>query len=134
MNSGRATVLAFDVGSKRIGVAAARAGLKIASPLMTIPVDGDEIEAIGKLIQSEKANICVVGLPRNQSGSETPQSEFTKQFAGKIEELGVKIVFQDESLTSVRARDELASIDHNKGDVDKLAATYILQDYLEGLA
>lgn len=134
MNSGRATVLAFDVGSRRIGVAAARAGLKIASPLMTIPVDGDEMEIIGKLIQSEQAHICVVGLPRNQSGAETPQSEFTKQFAHKIEKLGVKVVFQDESLTSVRARDELDGTNYTKGDIDKLAATYILQDYLEGLA
>ena len=109
-------LLCLDVGEKRIGVAVADLGVKIAIPLTTIEVDGTEIEQILRLYGRENARTLVVGYPRNQQGETTAQIEF-----------------QDESLTSVQAEQRLKSRGQNytKGDIDSEAATIILQDYME---
>lgn len=126
-------LLGLDVGTKRIGVSVARGGVKLAVPLDTVSVDGQEVKKIVRLYNEENAELCVVGLPRNQSGEETEQTRFTKQFAQKLEKPSLNITWQDESLTSVRAKDEIGNKSTEKGQVDALAATYILQDYLENL-
>lgn len=130
------SLMALDVGTRRIGVALADSGIKIAVPFDTIVVDGDnhtEIETINEIITREKVDILVIGLPRNQSGEETSQSVYTKKFAENFEMSVDKIVFQDESLTSVQAENLLKSYKkpYSKGDIDMNAAAIILQDYLE---
>lgn len=128
-------IMALDVGTRRIGVALAESNIRIAIPFTTVEVDeeGSEIEQILKIIASEEIDIIVVGLPRNSSGEETAQSTYTKKFAQKFEEFVDKIVFQDESLTSVQAENLLKSYKkpYSKGDIDMNAAAIILQDYLE---
>jgi putative Holliday junction resolvase len=81
----------------------------------------------------EQADTIVVGYPRNQQGEVTSQTEFVEAFTKKLEYLGKKIVYQDESLTSVLAEQRLKSYGrpYTKGDIDAQAATIILQDYLE---
>ena len=113
-------LLCLDVGEKRIGVAVADLGVKIAIPLTTIEVDGTEIEQI------------LVGYPRNQQGETTAQTVFVEEFVKPLEEY-INIEFQDESLTSVQAEQRLKSRGQNytKGDIDSEAATIILQDYME---
>jgi putative Holliday junction resolvase len=77
----------------------------------------------------------VVGLPRNMSGEPTAQTESVRQFvARRLNGFGLPVHFQDESLTSVKAEDELKrrKKPYQKGDIDALAATYILDDYMEG--
>lgn len=127
------TIVCLDVGEKRIGVAVADTGVKIAVPFETIEVDGNEVAAIAKIVLTENANLIVVGYPRNQSGEATAQTQYVKDFANKLEDLAPEIVFQDESLTSVIAEQQLSA--HNrpftKADVDAQAAAIILQDYLE---
>ncbi|MDO4872326.1 MAG: Holliday junction resolvase RuvX [bacterium] len=128
-------LMALDVGTRRIGVALADSGIRIAVPLTTIEVDDNhsEIEQIIQIITREKINILVIGLPRNLSGEETAQSSYTKNFAQNFEFAVDKIDFQDESLTSVQAEDLLKSYKkpYSKGDIDMNAAAIILQDYLE---
>ena len=128
------SVMALDVGEKRIGVAMADTDVKIAIPYGFIEVDGTEVAEIGNLIVSEGIKILVIGMPRNSSGEETRQSVFVRGFAKKLELSGPKVVFQDESLTSVLAEKRLISFGkpYSKGDIDAQAATIILQDYLEG--
>jgi putative Holliday junction resolvase len=123
----------LDVGEKRIGVSVADVGIRIAVPFDTIEVDGNEIEAIVKVVLKEQADTIVVGYPRNQQGEVTSQTEFVEAFTKKLEYLGKKIVYQDESLTSVLAEQRLKSYGrpYTKGDIDAQAATIILQDYLE---
>ena len=129
-------LIALDVGTRRIGVALADSEVKIAIPFITVEVDDDnssEIEEINEIIVREEINVMVVGLPRNQSGEETAQSEYTKEFAKNFEFSVSKIEFQDESLTSIQAENLLKSYKkpYSKGDIDMTAASIILQDYLE---
>ncbi|MCL2869883.1 Holliday junction resolvase RuvX [Candidatus Saccharibacteria bacterium] len=125
--------MALDVGEKRIGVALADSEVKIAIPFGVIEVNGKEVFEVNRLIIDEKIDILVVGLPRNQQGEETNQSGFSRRFAANFELSVPKIVFQDESLTSVLAEQQLKAMDqpYSKGDIDAWAAGMILQDYLE---
>lgn len=127
--------IALDVGEKRIGVAIGDDAIRIAIPLDTIEVDGDEIEAVLEIIANENASAVIVGYPRNQSGESTLQTQFAIDFADKLKCVTADIVFQDESLTSVMAKQRLESYNrpYSKADVDAQAATIILQDYLERL-
>ena len=123
-------LVGLDVGEKRIGVAVADLSVRIAVPYETILVDGTEIEKLEALVSSQGANILVLGYPRNQAGEVTSQTQYVEDFASKLEYLGVKIVFQDESLSSVEAERRLGRV-KDKGEIDAEAASIILQDYLE---
>lgn len=130
--SSRALV-GLDVGEKRIGVAVADVSVRIAVPFDTILVDGNEIEAIARIVDQENADTIVVGYPRNQLGEATAQTRYVETFAKQLENLVSTIVFQDESLTSVAAEARLTSHGkpYTKADIDAQAASIILQDYLE---
>ena len=126
-------VLALDVGDKRIGVAIADGIVSIARPLATVDVDGSEIEIINKMIQQEGITAVVIGYPRNQSGEPTLQTEYVENFAKLLTDIAPKLVFQDESLTSVLAEQQLKKYGrpYTKGDIDAQAAALILTDFLE---
>jgi putative Holliday junction resolvase len=125
--------VALDVGEKRIGVAVGDSGVRIAVPLTTIEVDGTEIAQIASVVIEEKADVIVLGYPRNQSGEATAQTAYVETFAKQLTDIAPKLVFQDESLTSVLAEQRLQSYKkpYSKGDIDALAAAIILQDYME---
>jgi putative Holliday junction resolvase len=129
----KTTFLSLDVGEKRIGVAIGDSEVRIAIAYDTIDVDGTEYEQIARLIGLESVDVVVVGYPRNQSGEATAQTTYVEEFAKRLEEIAPKIVFQDESLTSVIAEDRLKSIGkpYEKRDIDMIAASIILQDYME---
>jgi putative transcription antitermination factor YqgF len=118
-------ILALDVGEKRIGIAEAK-GL-IAVPLVTIaPTE------LPQTLSAAAPDLIVVGLPRNASGQPTAQTTFVRQFAASTLQK-YNLVFQDESLTSVLATEQLEATGRPfvKADIDKQAAAIILQDYLE---
>lgn len=125
--------VALDVGEKRIGVAVGDSGVRIAVPFDTIETDGDEIARIAQIVIEEKADIVVVGYPRNQSGEPTAQTAYVESFVERLTDIAPELVFQDESLTSVLAEQRLQSHKkpYTKGDIDALAAAIILQDYME---
>lgn len=127
------SVIALDVGEKRIGVAIANGSVAIAIPYDTIEVDGTEVSQIAQLIETESVARIIIGYPRNQLGEATAQTAYVERFADTLKELDVDIEFQDESLTSVHAEDRLKSQKqpYTKGDIDMVAASIILQDYLE---
>lgn len=127
------TFLALDVGEKRIGVAMGDTTVRIAVPLDTIEVDGTEVERIARIIVDENVDTIVVGYPRNQLGEPTAQTAFAEAFAAKLTDIAPKLVYQDESLTSVLAEQRLKSYGkpYTKGDIDAQAAAIVLQDYLE---
>lgn len=129
-------LMALDVGTKRIGIALADSFIKIAIPFTTVEVNNDVDSAIKQIIEiisKEEIDILVVGLPRNQSGEETSQTTYTKEFVKNFEYSVDRIDFQDESLTSIQAENRLKSYGkpYSKGDIDMNAASIILQDYLE---
>lgn len=127
------TLVALDVGEKRIGVAVADTAVRIAVAHDTIEVDGTEVGRIERILRDTGARRLIVGYPRNQAGEATKQTEFVERFVATLEPLGVEVAYQDESLTSVRAEELLKARKkpYVKGDIDALAASLILQDYLE---
>lgn len=127
------TLIGLDVGEKRIGVSVADLGVKIAVPLETIEVDGSEIQKITEIVLKQSAGKIVIGYPRNQSGEPTTQTTYVENFAKLLRDIDVDVIFQDESLTSVIAEQQLVAHNrpYSKGDIDARAATIILQDYLE---
>lgn len=128
-------ILALDVGGVRIGVAMADAELKFANPLTTLINDEAIWDALAALIEDNQVETVVVGLPRSLQGHETPQTQICRLFAKEVSErLKIAVRLQDEAATSVKAEQELRSRGkpYEKGDIDALAATYILEDYLLG--
>ena len=128
-------VIGLDVGEKRIGVAKADSGTRIAVPVTFVEVNGTEWQELAKIAKLNNTNFFVLGLPRSNEGNETKQSVYVRNFAKKLTEMipGAHIKFQDESLTSVVAEERLKKSKKNyvKGDIDTEAATIILQDFLE---
>lgn len=128
------TLLALDVGSRRIGLARADTGTKIAFPVGTLSVDGLELEHLGQIIAEIEPMAIVVGYPRNQSGEPTAQTESILAFTERLRTLwSGEVIFQDESLTSVIAEQRLQQrgSKYEKADIDSEAAAIVLQDYIE---
>lgn len=140
-------ILGLDVGTRRIGVAWGDSEVRLASPLAPVMNDGHALDKIAKLVAKMNVSTVVVGLPRSNDGLETGQSAYTREFADDLADTfinnamdDVKIVMQDESLTSVTAeamlkRDKRHYNDQmlRDGTIDSQAAVVILTDYLEEL-
>lgn len=131
-------VIGLDVGEKRIGVAIGDTDTKIARPSNPIRNDETIVPNIEKLISECETTTIIVGLPRNMDGSETDQSKYIRKFADYLsEKINVQIIFQDESLTSViaeqnlRMRKDFSELMLRDGTLDSAAAALILSDYLE---
>jgi putative Holliday junction resolvase len=125
--------LGLDVGTRRIGVAVAREDIRIPSPLTTLENNDDIMAQLQKIVQEQSAQKLVVGLPRGMDGQDTEQTKLTEAFVRELQaQIAVPVVLQDEALTSQKAENELAARKkpYAKGDVDALAATYILEDYI----
>ncbi len=128
-------IISLDVGEKRIGVARADSSVRIAIPVTTIEVDGNEFNEIARILNLYNTNFLVLGLPRSNEGNETAQSAYVRSFASTLGEKipEAKIRFQDESLTSVEAERRLKARKktYEKGEIDAEAASIILQDFIE---
>lgn len=129
------SLLALDVGAKRIGIALASAGAYFAKPLTTLDHTNDIFTEISALAKQHDVTVIVVGYPRGLEGQTTYQTKTIEAFVDELRtHVSLPVEWQDETLTSVKAEQELASRHkdgvYNKADVDALAATYILEDYL----
>jgi len=127
------SVMALDVGSRRIGVALAHPTARLAQPLLTLDRSDKTLEDIQKLIDEHSVGSIAVGLPRSLDGNITQQTRDTIVFINQLRAFtSVPVFEQDEALTSRQAEAELIdrAKPYTKADVDSLAATYILQDFL----
>lgn len=130
-------VLALDVGEKRIGVAVSDALGLTAQGVETIFSKGwsHDIEHVGELLRQYETDRLLVGLPRSLSGEIGPQAEKILAFSELLKEKGWQVRFEDERLTTSQAHRTLIEGDMSrqkrKQVVDKLAATYILQSFLD---
>ena len=127
------TLLALDVGEKRIGMAMADTAVRIAVPFGWLEHTETILTDLAEVLLRHEIDVIVVGYPRNQSGEPTKQTAYVEEFVKTIAELDIdaEIVYQDESLTSVQAEARLGTRIKNKGEIDAEAASIILQDYLE---
>ncbi len=137
MTANKRVLLGLDVGERRIGISLGDNIGRLASPLLTLDVDGVELVRLQRVMLEHEVTDFVVGLPRNMSGEETAQTATVRDFVvRRLNGFELPVYFQDESLTSVGAEQELQrrGRPYRKGDIDALAATQILQDYMEGLS
>jgi len=127
-------VLALDFGDKRIGVAIANSEVRIASPLVTLSNDENLWSLLAKLIANNRIGMVVVGLPRGLDGQTTAQTQKAEAFMRELKQrIAVPVEAQDEAATSVKAEEELKARGkpYDKSAIDALAATYILEDFLQ---
>ena len=124
------TVLAFDFGIKRIGVAVGEAELRTAHPLPGIAAPG--FAAIEKLVKEWRPSALVVGLPVAERG-EHPLAKRVQRFARQLEgRFHLPVERVDERYTSVAAESLLRGT--KKKAVDSVAAQLILEQYFHGRA
>jgi len=120
------TILAFDFGEKRIGVAVGNAITKTSEPLKIIQEKNqqDKFQLIEALINEWQPQILVVGLPTHPDGAEHEMTQKAKRFGNQLNgRFQKEVAWVDERYTSV-------SVD---GGNDALAAQLILQQYLDHL-
>jgi putative Holliday junction resolvase len=127
------SVLALDVGGRRVGVALATLVARLPRPLTTLAWDEDFFKELEKIIIDKEVGTLVVGWPRGLQGQETAQTDIVRDFVQQLKEhFDLPIHQQDEAVTSRQAEAELEARGKNyeKSDIDALAATYILEDWL----
>lgn len=134
------TVLGFDFGLKRIGVAVGQGVTGSASPLTTLTaVNGTtDWAGIERLLVEWKPQRLVVGLPYNMDGSEQELTRAARNFGRRLEgRFHVKALFVDERLSSVEARARIEGEVRDwhraeqSGEVDRIAAQVILQSWFD---
>lgn len=133
--------IALDVGDVRIGVAVSDLLGITANPRETyVRKKGDtdaDIAYFCEYALKEDADAFVLGLPKNMDGSEGDRARVTREFGDLLaQRSGLPVYYQDERLTTVSAERMLISADvrreKRKQVIDKVAATIILQAYLDG--
>lgn len=131
----KSSVLALDVGEKRVGMALARAGLRVPVELGTLERPAEAFwQKLLETCQQYDVGQVVIGLPRGLEGQDTAQTVATRSFGEEFKSrVNLPVHWQDEALTSVKATEILQASGKKfeKADVDSLAASLILSDYLE---
>lgn len=131
-------IIALDIGTVRIGIATSDIMEIIASAYEVYRrknLDSD-VKYIAELVSKLDAGEIVIGLPLKLDGSEGQSVEMARSFGEKLSELtNVPIVYQDERLSTVSAQRVLIESgmrrEKRKDKVDSIAATFILQTYLD---
>ena len=135
----RGTVLAFDLGLKRTGVASGELGIGVAHALSVIHADSTDarLAAIEKLILEWQPVLLVLGLPTHEDGSEHTMTRVARNFSNKLESrFKLPVFLVDERYTSAVAESELHAAGihgkQNKAMLDAVAAQLILQGFFDG--
>jgi putative Holliday junction resolvase len=130
------TVLAFDFGERRIGVAVGEIQLGMAHPLATIEAESNDLRfaRIEKLVSEWHPVLLLVGLPLAMDGSEHATTALARRFAQRLEgRYGIETRLVDERLTSVEAERQMREmgkdVRSSRAKVDQLAARLILESY-----
>ncbi|MEI7640796.1 MAG: Holliday junction resolvase RuvX [bacterium] len=131
-------LIAFDAGTKRIGIAVSDAGCSIASPLKYLENNSRLMPEISKLIEIYDPEKLVVGNPLNMDGTPS-KGLFVPEFVAALEKIKgrAQIVMWDERLTTYDAEQMLIGADMSRAKrkkvIDKLAAALMLQSYINQL-
>ena len=131
-------VLGFDYGKKRIGIATGQTITNSATPCRTInQIDGNpDWAAIKDEIQQWKPQALIVGMPYYTDGSENKMTAMVRQFCYELEKRFKLPVFEvNEALSSQQAEEIIKQKtkinQHNKHEIDKMAAAVIVQRWLD---
>lgn len=131
-------ILALDVGSKTIGVAMSDPMNIIAQGVTTIKRKAldEDLDELMKIINDYNVELIVVGKPLNMNNTEGKSVQRVMNVGNRLrDKSGIELVYQDERLSTVSANavlmDSKVRRENRKKYVDKIAATYILQTYLD---
>lgn len=131
-------IMSVDLGKARTGVAVCDKTEFLASPYTVIFEKSPSrlIKKAAECAKETQAELIVVGLPKNMNGSEGESAQNARAFAEKLSALtGIETVMQDERGTTISAHNFLSETNtygkKRKNVVDAVAATIILQDFLD---
>lgn len=131
------TLLGFDFGEKRIGIAVGQSLTGSVTPLKTLSAINQkpDWEGISALIEEWRPDLLILGLPLHMDGSEQEITQRVKRFGNQLKgRYNLPVEWVDERLSSHEAEQmlrEQGKKRSNKGDIDKLAAALILKSWLE---
>ena len=132
------TLMAFDFGEKRIGVATGETILKTAHALTTIEAEQNDVKfaQIAKLIAEWQPSLLIVGLPTHMDGEAHLLTQLAKKFAQRLEgRFNLPVIMVDERLSSAEAAQSLSAAGvsgiKQKVMIDAVAAQSILQSYFD---
>lgn len=130
--------MGLDVGSKTIGVALSDPSYLIAQAHGTIKRTSqkEDIQKILDIIREEDVREVIIGLPKHMNGDQGRSVDRAKSFGRALgKEIGQDVIYQDERMTTISADRVLQQTgvrrEHRKKYVDALAATFILQTWLD---
>lgn len=130
--------LGLDLGSKTLGLAISDRTATIATSLEVLRYNNyDELlDKLSNVVESKNVDFFVLGNPLNLDGSISKRCEITFEFKKMLEDrFGKQVIMQDERLSTVEAERMLISNDEKRKNrkkvIDKVAATIILQGYLD---
>jgi len=135
-------ILCLDVGERTIGVAVSDLLLLTAQGVEVIrrtSLEKDYIR-LGEIIAQYEVETIIIGLPKNMNGSIGPKGELMKEFSAHLQERfpQTKVRLWDERLSTVAATRSLIAADVSRAKrkkvIDKMAAMFILQGYLDSLS
>lgn len=138
------TLLGFDFGTKRIGIAIAQEVTGTASPLTTVKAikHKPDWESISKIITEWQPDLLVVGLPLHMDGTEQPMTQAARRFSNQLNgRYQIPIALMDERLSSNEAESILneqsnshsvfrGSLFQDKAQIDMISAQLILQSWM----
>jgi|SRR5690554_464798 len=135
-------IAGLDLGSKTLGVAISDSLGIVATPIGTYKINNNDLQMALKyvkiIVEEHGIEKLVLGLPKNMDGSIGSQAALSLEFKEMIEkELNLEVVMVDERMTSKMANQVMLKADlsrkKRKQNVDKLAASIILQSYLDSI-
>jgi len=131
-------ILGIDYGEVRVGLSLSDLTQTIANPFRTIIYKSADnlLDQLKEIIAENEVEKLVVGVPYNMKGEDTKQTLKVKEFISFLESnLSYDIELIDERLSSIEAEKTMHKMNiktgHNKSDIDKIAASVILQEYLD---
>jgi putative Holliday junction resolvase len=135
---GAGTVLAFDFGTKRIGVAVGESELRVAHPLAVIAAEQSDARfaAIGRLMAEWEPGRLVVGLPLDEDGAAQESTQRARRFARQLGgRYGLPVAMVDERYTTADAESALRAAGGRRAvsrkEADSAAAQLILQQWFD---
>lgn len=134
-NKGSRTLLGFDFGTKRIGIAIAQEVTGTANPLITVTAVKHKPDwvSISKIIEEWRPDLLVIGLPLHMDGTEQDMTQAARRFSNQLNgRYQIPIALMDERLSSNEAESILNERggSHSKAQIDMISAQLILQSWM----